>query len=317
MALPAGDPYWYSKVLGLHCNGTNGSTTFTDVKGKTVTANGNAQISTAQYPSITGKSSSGYLDGTGDYLSVPASSDFDFGSGDFAIRFLVRLSTVPGAGQYVCLMDNRNSSGTDMQFAMWYGGTEKWYFSYTTDGTAQTSTSGISSHTPSVNTWYSVEWVRNGTSLKVYVDGAGSTSHNIGTATLFNSGSALNIGRSATNAYYMTGYLSEIEIYKGVAIHTADFTPSGDPFPDTYVRISGTTKDSGGSFASRLVRVYRQDTGAFVGEQLSNGTTGEYVITAANTGATVTKHFAVMHDDDANPPTTSENALIYDNITPY
>ena len=60
----AGDQYWYNKVLGLHCDGTNGSTTFTDVKSKTVTAYGNAQISTAQYPSLTGKSSSAYFDGT-------------------------------------------------------------------------------------------------------------------------------------------------------------------------------------------------------------------------------------------------------------
>lgn len=296
MALPAGDPLWYYKVLGLHCDGTNGSTTFTDVKGKTATANGNAQISTAQYPSLTGKSSSGYLDGTGDYLSVPASSDFDFGSGDFTIKFLIRFSTVPGAGQYACLMDNRNGSGTDMQFTLWYGGTEKWYFVYTTDGSTQTSTTGISSHTPSAGTWYSVVWVRNGTSLKVYVDGAGSTSHNIGTATLFNSGSALNIGRSATNAYYMTGYLSEIEIYKGVAVHTADFTPSGDPFPDTYVRVSGTTRDAGGDFAARLVRVYRRDTGALVRQVVSDATTGEYAVTAANTGLLPQlKYVAYMH----------------------
>ena len=37
----------FTKLL-LHCNGTDGSTTFTDEIGKTVTANGNAQIDTAQ-----------------------------------------------------------------------------------------------------------------------------------------------------------------------------------------------------------------------------------------------------------------------------
>lgn len=49
-----GDQNWYNKVLGLHMNGTNGSTTFTDVKGKTMTAYGNARISTAQYPALYG-----------------------------------------------------------------------------------------------------------------------------------------------------------------------------------------------------------------------------------------------------------------------
>ena len=76
-----GDANWYYKVLGLHCNGTNGSTTFTDVKGNTVTANGNAQISTAQYPALTGKTASALFDGAGDYLSIPDSADWDFGWG--------------------------------------------------------------------------------------------------------------------------------------------------------------------------------------------------------------------------------------------
>lgn len=70
----AGDQNWYSKVLGLHCDGTNGSTTITDVKGKTATRFGNTQISTAQYPPLTGKTSSLYFDGTGDYLTYANSS---------------------------------------------------------------------------------------------------------------------------------------------------------------------------------------------------------------------------------------------------
>src|SRR3972149_9214360 len=64
----------YTKLL-LHMDGANGSTTFTDEMGQAVTANGNAQISTAQ--SKFG-GASGLFDGTGDYLSVPASADWDF-----------------------------------------------------------------------------------------------------------------------------------------------------------------------------------------------------------------------------------------------
>jgi len=37
----------FTKLL-LHCDGTDGSTTFTDESGKTVTAVGNAQIDTAK-----------------------------------------------------------------------------------------------------------------------------------------------------------------------------------------------------------------------------------------------------------------------------
>ena len=75
-------------VLLLHCNGVDESTTFTDSSGggvgspHTVTAVGNAQIDTAQKKFDTG---SALFDGTGDYLSLEDSDDWDFGTGDFTV----------------------------------------------------------------------------------------------------------------------------------------------------------------------------------------------------------------------------------------
>lgn len=316
MALAAGDQYWYSKVLGLHCDGANNSTTFTDVKGKTVTANGGAKISTAQYPSITGKSSSAIFDGSGDYLSIPDSADWNFGSGDFTIRFLCR-PTSTSADQEI-IAQRKTADGNNFWFVR-RTSAEKIRVYAKAGGSVITDV--LSTGTLTVDSWQLVEIVRTSGSVKISIAGTFGTA-----VTTDGSGSwpdvahvvYVGVGDDTFGAgNFYNGYLSEIEIYKGFACHTGNFTPTSDPFPDTYVQVSGTTKDSSGSFASRLVRVYRQDTGAFVGEQLSNGTTGAWAITAANTGSTVTKHFAVMHDDDANPPTTSENALIYDNITPY
>lgn len=56
--------------------------------------------------------------------------------------------------------------------------------------------------------------------------------------------------------------------------------------------ISGTVKDSSGSFAARLVRAYRRSDGAFAGQTVSNATTGAYSITTLDD----TSHFAVVHD---------------------
>jgi hypothetical protein len=66
---PSEDPYYGNVSLLLRGNGTNGSTTIIDSSPspKTVTAFGNAQISTAQ--SKFGGSSIAF-DGTGDYLDV-------------------------------------------------------------------------------------------------------------------------------------------------------------------------------------------------------------------------------------------------------
>ena len=72
------DEYYASVSLLLYGNGTNGSTTITDnsPSPKTVTAVGNAQISTAQ--SKFGGASIAF-DGTGDFITVPDSSAFVLG----------------------------------------------------------------------------------------------------------------------------------------------------------------------------------------------------------------------------------------------
>lgn len=305
----AGDQYWYNKVLGLHCDGTNGSTTFTDVKGKTVTAYGSAQISTAQYPSLTGKSSSAYFDGTGDYLELSNTSDFDFGSGDFLVRMRFRANSVTGNR----ILIHRGQATGYSPWAIYTIGSNLYAVGSVTGSSWAYTLTG--STTLSTGTWYVAELYRYGTEVGIRVDGARDAYTTV-SGSLMVSTASPRIGANSAGTSEYSGYISEIEIYKGTCVNTADYTPSGAPFLDEYVSVSGTTKDSGGSFASRLVRVYRQDTGAFVGEQLSNGTTGAYKIEAANTGATVTKHFAVMHVDDANPPTTTDNALIYDDITP-
>lgn len=59
--------------------------------------------------------------------------------------------------------------------------------------------------------------------------------------------------------------------------------------------ISGTVRDSSGSFAARLVRAYRRSDGALAGQAVSNATTGAYSITTLDD----TAHFAIVHDGAA------------------
>lgn len=321
-----GDPLWYYKVLGLHCDGTNNSTTFTDVKGKTVTANGNAQISTAQYPALTGKTSSGYLDGNGDFLTVPDSADWAFGSGDFTLRAKVRLTAYAAnnGGYYnICVMSQDLEASRAFSFQI--NGTVSSYTSLSFAGFSDNTTgytTVVQSYSFSLNTWYDIECCRSGNLVYLFVDG--SLLNPEGTAfsrTIQDSTTTLKIGASeydATYHYYFPGYISEVEIYKGIALHTASFTPSSDPFQDEYVSVSGTTKDSSGALASRLVRAYRRDTGALVSSVLSNGVTGAYKVIAPNSGTPTPVNLTVVClDATADPPgSPTENALIYDNLTP-
>lgn len=226
----AGNPYWDKLVLGLHCDGTNGSTTFTDVKGKTVTANGNAQISTAQYPALTGKTSSGYGDGTGDYLTIPASVDFNFGTGNFTYRMVWRPSTLAIAQPLVYHTDDSALNGSG-EFAIVYNTTLglRFYLNAGAVAISQGSTTGWS-----INTWYDIEVVRSGTTITIRRNGtsiaSGACSSQVGT-----SDKTTYVFGETFDPLYCTGYFSELEAYKGIALHTADFTPSSDPFNEGYL----------------------------------------------------------------------------------
>ncbi len=198
-------------VLMLHTNGTNGSTTFTDSSDNplTVTANGNAQITTAQ--SKFG-GASGTFDGSGDYLTIPSNSVFDFGTGDFTIDFWVRLAS-SSAGQ--CFIDRNETADFSVRFAG--------------DGTLrfeiESSTVVSYSWSPSTNVWYHIAAVRSGSSCKLYIDGTqvGSTGTNSANAT---GTTQVAIGALASSlAHNLNGWIEELRISKGVARWTSNFTP--------------------------------------------------------------------------------------------
>src|SRR3990167_2191991 len=82
-----------TKLL-LHCDGVDASTTFTDsstASVKTVTAEGNGQVDTAQ--SKFGGASL-LCDGTGDGLSIPDHADWAMGTGNFTVDFWVRFAAI-------------------------------------------------------------------------------------------------------------------------------------------------------------------------------------------------------------------------------
>ncbi|MDP6770015.1 MAG: LamG domain-containing protein, partial [Anaerolineales bacterium] len=89
-----------TKLL-LHCDGSDGGTTFTDsswagTPRHTITANGDVTNSRAQKK--IGSSSIYFEGGNDDYLSVPDSSDWDIGTGDFTFECWYRRSAWSGSG---------------------------------------------------------------------------------------------------------------------------------------------------------------------------------------------------------------------------
>jgi hypothetical protein len=234
------DPHWASVVLACHFDGTNGSTTFIDEKGKTLTASGSAQISTAQ--SKFG-GASGYFAGGANRVITPDHADLHLGNNDFTIEAWLYPTVLDANGRAFVSQANNVANNVSRQFACQIFN-NKIAFYWTTDG--QTDQSVNFTCSPVLNTWQHVEFCRTGGMLYGFLNGTllGSVSH---TPTYFDSTADLCIGtfgKYAENGFStlsFNGYMDELRITRGVARHTASFTPIASAFLQG---ISGGTENA-------------------------------------------------------------------------
>jgi hypothetical protein len=206
-----GDPNFSSVVLLLHCDGTNGSTTFTDYSNsaKTVTANNQAQVSTASPKFGTGACE---LDGSQDYLSLVDSADWDFASGDFTIEMWIKPDSVTG---FQSLFNQRSSSANYCPVIIALdASTLVLLLSFT--GSSWAAVYTISGGTVTTGNWQFVQLVRSGNDFKMYLDGVQVGSTYNSSSTLYNSTESLLIGGSG-NTFWFDGQIDDVRVTKGVA----------------------------------------------------------------------------------------------------
>jgi prepilin-type N-terminal cleavage/methylation domain-containing protein len=212
-------------VLLMHMDGTDNGTTFNDQTGKIVTRYGDTKTVTGTKKLGT---AAAYFDGNGDYLSVPNSDDFSFGSGDFTIDFWIKPLL----------------ASTQMIYRAPYGTSGYAPIEVAFNGKMRTlfSSNGIDWMNPSNNAWntvlflggnwYHVAIVRNGGAIKGYLNGVEDFSYNVG-----NSTSLITPNQTSLIGYYLStqpvhfnGYIDEFRVTKGVARWTSDFTPPNSQY---------------------------------------------------------------------------------------
>lgn len=210
-------------TLLLHFDGTNGSTTFTDSSPSnlTVTAYGNAEISTAE--SKFG-GASGYFDGNASYASVPDGSAVQFGGGDFTLEFWCYPFDSSALNGAYC----KRAGGGTAQFAVFvYLGST--YIVATSSGSSwDIQNAGGNASVPS-NAWSHIAFVRYGNEWTVYVNGAVSQQWT-SSSSLYDGGSPASIGSGQDVGQHFDGYIDEFRIVKGTAVYTAPFTPPSAAF---------------------------------------------------------------------------------------
>lgn len=222
----ATDPNFASVQLLLHMNGTNGSTTFTDSSGtpKTVTAAGGAQISTTQ--SKFG-GASGSFDGTGDYLTA-AGAGLAVGSGNFTIEGWFYFNSLQTGIR--TLWAHRSTNAT-------IGGALVTHSSgalslYIAESAFDWQVLGFSpSLTVSATTWHHIALVRDGNTIRTFLDGAAGTTTTF-TGSVHTSGDFSLMAGAQDGTQEVDGYCDEFRLTVGVARYTSAFTPPTAAFPD-------------------------------------------------------------------------------------
>ena len=211
----------YTKLL-LHCDGADDGTTFTDSADSaprhTITANGD--VTNTRAVRKIGDSSIKF-DGTGDYLSIPHSSDWDFGTGNYTVElWFKRASAAGGTIEFLIDHDEGANYGWGMRFK-------------SGDDTIEWSdtSSNLSSTTAFTDTdWHHIAAVREGTGSNefvLYVDGVAEATGTSTTDISLDESVTIGIRNSLANPF--DGYMDEIRISNS-ARYTGTFTPQTTPF---------------------------------------------------------------------------------------
>lgn len=221
-----------------------------------------------------------YFDGA--FLTDNASANFNFGSGDFTIDTWAYFTDVTTATNRMIFSSWDASINQRAYDFYWVQSTGLLTFRYSSDGGASLF-SKTAAWTPTINTWYHIEVSRSGNNLYFFVNGTqvGTTQDVTGWTLLNSDTNEIGASQTATvQGNFFIGYLDELRVSKGIARHTADFTPMTIAYANTPVSwtISGTGAEADivtspvklGSYAAMLTRVgtdcyLTQDATAFLG----------------------------------------------------
>ena len=208
---------------------------------RTLTATAQAQVSTAQ--SKFGGASARF-DGSGDYVTMTASSELIFGTADFTWEFWFRTNAKPttGNGRFPILFKN-NGAGTFASGQSWIGIYDRhestgnntfltvwspyYFYNLSGNGPLLRSTSTISN-----NTWYHVALTRSSGEFKLWLNGNNEATRTA-SINLENPGTTqrdIRIGMGdVVNDNSYNGWIDEVRVSSN-GRYTANFTPSAYSF---------------------------------------------------------------------------------------
>ena len=167
----------------------------------------------------------GYVefDGTGDYLSITDSTDFDFGSGDFTIEFFLYSASF---SNYTGILGKRNAETDYAPLLIDTDNSAQKKVRFLTSTTGSSWISITSSSAFPLSQWVHVAVVRSGSTITLYENGVSKGSASISGSIISNSAPVF-VGAGVLTIFgsaRLNGFLSNLRILKGTALYTSDFT---------------------------------------------------------------------------------------------
>lgn len=217
------DSHFANVVSLLHFDGADASTVFTDQAGRVWTPAGNAQLDTSW--SAFGTASL-QLDGSGDYISTPAS--MNAGASDFTLEAVIRPA---GYGTHFTIFDCR-SSGLANGLVLYVNRASNRVEVEIRNGGAFVG--GPSSTTSiAIGTSVHVALCRAGSSYLLFVNGFLEGDKPL--VVYDHSNGSARIGSTSNNDanWWANGNIDEFRFTKGVARYVNNFVPPTAAFPNS------------------------------------------------------------------------------------
>ena len=212
-----------------------------------ITVNGDAKtepFSPFDHNGYSASSNGGSMsfDGSGDWLSVSDGSWITLGSSDFTIECWAYNTVTSGSRQD--LFGQGNSAGQAFSIS-----TELYINSNRTVGGGVYVGSQAyltSTATVPVNTWNHIVLARDGTTMRLYINGVQSATTSVGSGTVSDQSTDFSIGRVGEyNGLYFNGNISDFRFVKGTCVYPSGttFTPPTAPLTaitNTSLLVNGT-----------------------------------------------------------------------------
>ena len=186
---------------------------------KVVTANGNAGVAvTASY-----YGSAMQFDGTGDYFSVPNSSDLRFTSEDFTIEAWINTNSLSD-NQFI--FSQWNTDDNRRSYVLWL---EAGALNFNGSSSGSNSSNGSIDNSISLgaNQWHHAAVTREGTLTRLFLNGV-CIGINTTTQDFYNNTDDTPRigGEGGTGTREFDGYIQDLRVYKGVAKYKGGFDVS-------------------------------------------------------------------------------------------